>query len=507
MTDQSEVVTEKDEVLTSHIRLDQPFLTLVAMGLIVALLVIFSALSGWKVVNLEQERTAIAVGQASLAKDRNRLDVDLKTYSEILSQLPDLRKQRQDMESALVEKQTAVNAEETRFKALRGKLAKTEEEYKNLQDQVTSSQLTMVSNQKKTAELQKEQTSITQKNDELSLAITKLKSQQEFTQQEVTSEQKRLVVLKESISLLDKRRTELDVAISGLTDQNAPIASLTARLTELKQQIDTIEKVANGASKTLGDANRQVTLDAQGLTSAAKQADNAVVALNKGLGEIDSLAKRFDDRQKILDNALSDLSKAVLALSLASNDKLSPTVTSLSERAGQVVEITKQLSTDQETLSAGVTAMTKSAEGFAAIDEKIKSSNVALASHQKATAETIAKIEGSAIELKSANEALTSHQKTFAEAVAKIESSSTEVEKLPNDLSSKKDAILQAINTLTTAALDVKTAGGDFSEVIKSLKTLRAEMETTLQRASSGEQATSGTPSSPVDEIPKKLKN
>jgi len=507
MTDQSEIGAEKEEALNGPVRLDQTPLSFTAMGLIVFLLVILSALSGWKIVHLEQERTALAVGQASLAKDRNRLDDDLKTYNEILSQLPDLRKQRQDLEIALVEKQTAVNAEETRFNALRGKLIKAEVEYKDLQDKVTNSQLIMTSNQTKTAELQKEQTNITQKNDELSLAITKFKSQQESAQQEVTAEQKRLAVLKENISLLEKRRTELDSAISELTAQNAPLSSLTARLTELKQQIDVIEKEANGASKSLGDANRQVTLDAQGLTTAAKQADNAVVALNKGLNDIDSLAKRFDDSQKILNDALPELSKAVLALSLASNDKLLPTVTSLSEKAGQVGEITKQLAGDQKTLALGVAAITKSAEDFAAIDERIKSANGALASHQKATAETITKIEGNATGLKSANDALASHQKAFAETVVKIEASTAGVEKLPNDLSSKKDALLQAINTLNSAAFDVKAAGGDFTEVIKTLKTLRTAMETTLQRSASGEQTTRDAPPPPADKIPEKSKN
>ena len=111
MTNQSEVEAEKGEALNGSVRLDQTHFSFTVMGSIVILLVTLSAVSGWKIVNLEQERTALAVGQASLAKDRNRLDIDLKTYNEILSQLPDLRKQRQEMESALADKQTAFNAE------------------------------------------------------------------------------------------------------------------------------------------------------------------------------------------------------------------------------------------------------------------------------------------------------------------------------------------------------------------------------------------------------------
>ena len=507
MTNQSEVEAEKGEALNGSVRLDQTHFSFTVMGSIVILLVTLSAVSGWKIVNLEQERTALAVGQASLAKDRNRLDIDLKTYNEILSQLPDLRKQRQEMESALAEKQTAVNAEETRFNALRGKLTKAEEEFKEIQDKAVNSQLILASNQKKTGELQKEQANLTQKNDELSLAITKFKSQQESAQQEVTAEQKRLAVLKENIFVLEKRRTELDGAISELTAQNTPLASLTARLSELKNQIDAMEKEASGASKSLEDANRQVSLDAQGLTTAAKQADNAVVALNKGLGEIDSLAKRFDEREKILNNTLSELSKAVLTLSTASQDKLSPTVTSLSEKAGQVSEITKQLAGDQKTLATGVESITKSAENFIAMDERIKLANGVLSAHQKSTAETIAKIEGNTTGLKSANDALASNQKIFAEAIAKIEAISAGVDKLPNDLSSKNDAILQAINTLTTATSDIKTAGGDFSEVIKSLKTISTAIDTTLQHSTSKEKTTSDTPLPPAGTIPEKSKN
>lgn len=200
-----------------------------------------------------------------------------------------------------------------------------------------------------------------------------------------------------------------------------------------------------------------MTSDAGGLTAAAKRADNAVATLNNGFNGIDKLLKRLEDSQNFLIRYYPNYQKPSLRFHQPLAINYRQRWPCFLKRTSQVLDITKQLSSDQKTLSNDVAAITKSAQDLASADEKIKSVNSTLASNQKASAEIIAKIEGNAVGLKASIDTFSAQQKNFADAVAKIELISSGVEKLPNDLS-LKDVLVQAVNNLNTASLDVKTA-------------------------------------------------
>ncbi len=85
------------DAMTNPVFLDKCFPSLTLIGGMIAVLMLLFILSGWKVVKIEQEQRLLAVERSSLAKDRDQLDYDLKTYKEILGQLPELQRQRQDI--------------------------------------------------------------------------------------------------------------------------------------------------------------------------------------------------------------------------------------------------------------------------------------------------------------------------------------------------------------------------------------------------------------------------
>ena len=460
MNNKNEVSTDShlttpatDPALSGKIFLDKPLPSLVTMGILIALIVVLSVLSGWKIVNLEQERTVLVGNQIALDKDRTQFEKDIQTHSEILIQLPKLRTQQQGADVKLVETEAHVKAAEGSLAALANKTNKVEEEYLIFKNKITDSQILLTTNQKKTEELKKEQAVLEQKNAEFSVNISNQQNRHEAAKKDAMTEQKRLAELKDSIVQYEKRLAELDATIRKLTGSEAPIANLTEQLTGLKTQIGDIVKDASTASKTLGTASQQVTSDASVLTASVNKASEATTAIQKVSGQIDGLSERFATRQKNLDQGMTTFTNTIDAIATVSNDKLMPAISAVKEKSDQFSEISKRLSDERQTITKDMEELSKSIETLKGMSEKIKS----------------------------ANDSLKSQQKDMTETVTKLELSISRIEKLPKELSIKNDSVFQAVEVISSVAQDVKSASDKLGVVINSLERNSKDIESSVK--------------------------
>ena len=496
MNNNNEVSTEShqpapgtDPALSGKIFLDRQLPSLTIMGMLIVLIVVLSVLSGWKIVNLEQERTTLIANQVALAKDRTQFEKDIQTHSEILIQLPKLLNQQQGAEVKLVETEANVKAAEGRLVALVDKTNQVDEEYLILKNKITDAHLLLTTNQKKSEALQKEQAVLEQKNAEFSVNISNQQNRYEATKKDAVTEQKRLAELKDSITQYEKRLSELDAAIRKLTGSEAPLANLTEHLAGLKTQISDIVKDASVASKTLGTASQQVTSDASVLTASVNKANEATTAIQKVSGQIDGLSERFASRQKNLDQEMTTFTNTIDTITSVSNEKLTPAVSAMKERSDQFSEISKRLSSEQQTLSGYVGALTKTSETLITQCEKIKTVNDSLLSQQKEMADTIkltnnaatvmqksfGQIDGLSERFASRQKNLDQEMTTFTNTIDKITTASND--KLIPTANALKENTEFISNIVKRISIERQAISRDMEELSKSMETLKGMAE------------------------------
>ena len=447
----------RDNAVHSPVFLDRPFFSLFGMGLLIAILVILSALSGWKIVHLEQERATLVEERTSIIKDREQLNEERKTYSEILAQLPELKIQRQDAETKLVELNTKVGVAESKIKALDGEIAVAESKQQQLLDKSDDLHGQVIANQKKITDLNKDQADLFQKNTDIANTSSELEKRRDAFRQEASDEETRLASLKEEVNLLEKRRSELDTAINTLTGSESILADLPRRLTELTKQLDGIENDVTKTSNSFYTSAGHVADDIKKLGEATQRSGETSAALKASwkniFSEVDSLTKNLDVKQTNLGNVITSFGTTVDNL----DNKLTPAIEGVNGKIGQLEEITSRLDEQEKNITAHVASIEKSELSLSSIELK----------------------------LKNIGDSLKAYQQDIDITLEKISDDSAQLEPLPKELIKSNKTISEASGATIAASMELEKVTKDLGEIVVGLGTLRREMDGVVKRSES----------------------
>jgi len=236
--------------------LDQGFPTGKLLLRLVALVFILQGIAAWKVMNLERERETLTRRQALLVKD-------IEDYKVLTGKLPELRRERGDMEVTLPVLKAEVDALQKQRDSSRQELLEIEEKARSTSTQYKAIQKRMDDLSKEIGSLEAEFSSKTSGKQQLTQDIKNFEEQRRDSEarkmnldNEIKKRESQAKELEVQVSRLQARHEVLQKETERLTGPSSDLARLTTNLNDIMEGLkkspdmlkEAINQTVNGVS-------------------------------------------------------------------------------------------------------------------------------------------------------------------------------------------------------------------------------------------------------------------
>src|SRR6266446_4979542 len=274
-----------------------------------ALIILLQGIAAWKVLNLEQERVAVARSWVLLEEARKALEEDKKVHGPLLRELPGLKAEVSDLKTERSRLQGEVEEREKRLAGLKAEMPEVEKKGQDLRAIIEQSGATISALEKASGALKGE---IPEKTSELSQLKQDIENSR--TQQKLLAE--RRGVLNNEVSKLEKDESILQIKRDGLQAEikrlTAELDRLTGPSSDLARSVESFKSILEELKKspTMVDAAiNQVIIGMNGQIDKLKDANSNVSVTNQELqktqktlslstGELSQAVKTFGDSVK-----------------------------------------------------------------------------------------------------------------------------------------------------------------------------------------------------------------
>jgi len=248
-----------------------------------ALIILLQGIAAWKVLNLEQERAAVARSWALLEEARKVLEEDKKVHGLLLRDLPVLKEEVSFLKTERSRLQGEVNALEKQRASLKGELPEIEKRVQELRAVSEQYEATKSALEKTIGALKGE---IPEKTSELSQLKQDIENSR--TQQKLLEERKGILIsevrkLEQEVGILQTKRDGLQAEIKRLT---AELDRLTEPSSDLAKSIEIFKKILEELKKSpvmVDDAINKVIIGMNSQIEKLKEANSNVGATNQEL--------------------------------------------------------------------------------------------------------------------------------------------------------------------------------------------------------------------------------
>jgi len=310
-----------------------------------ALIILLQGIAAWKVVNLEQERAAVARSRAILEKDIKALEEDKKIHGLLLRDLPGLKAEVSDLKTERSRLQGDVEKEEKRLAGLKAELPEVEKRVQELRAIIEQSATTISALEKTIGTLKGE---ITEKTPELSQLKQDIENSR--TQQKLLEERKGVLnsavnKLEKEVSILETKRDVFQAEIKRLT---AELDRLTGPSSDLAKSIDIFKSILEELKKSpamVDAAINQVIIGMNGQIDKLRDANSNVGATNQELQKT----------QKVLSLSTGELSQTLVDFKTpvkTLGDSVKGTTADLKRSTEEISKVANTMQATSATLSA-----------------------------------------------------------------------------------------------------------------------------------------------------------
>ncbi len=248
-----------------------------------ALIILLQGIAAWKVLNLEQERVAVARSWVLLEEARKALEEDKKVHGPLLRELPGLKAEVSDLKTERSRLQGEVEEREKRLAGLKAEMPEVEKKGQDLRAIIEQSGATISALEKASGALKGE---IPEKTSELSQLKQDIENSR--TQQKLLAE--RRGVLNNEVSKLEKDESILQIKRDGLQAEikrlTAELDRLTGPSSDLARSVESFKSILEELKKspTMVDAAiNQVIIGMNGQIDKLKDANSNVSVTNQEL--------------------------------------------------------------------------------------------------------------------------------------------------------------------------------------------------------------------------------
>jgi chromosome segregation ATPase len=203
----------------------------ILLGLVV-LIILLQGIAAWKVVNLEQEKAAVARSRAILEKD-------IKDHEYLTRELPGLKSETSEMESKLWHLRGEVADREKQRTSLKAELSELEKRAQEHRAASEQSEATRSALERTIGALKGEIHDKTSELSQLKQDIENLRTQQNLVTKRKSDLEGEVKKLDIEVSKLQTRRNVLEGEITRLTGPGSDLAKSTENL---KMILDEIKK-------------------------------------------------------------------------------------------------------------------------------------------------------------------------------------------------------------------------------------------------------------------------
>jgi chromosome segregation ATPase len=399
------------------------FPSILLMGAALFLVVLMIILSGWKIVNLDNERTSIDT-------QRRLLDRDRLAYDKILQELPGLEDRRQnlirennELDGKVQSSRTTHESLTTQNNAARSDLDKAKassneaqevakaarDSYASIQGEIQIKRPELQNLEEKVGALKEEEKTLRTRRDQLQQEISKLQAdnsgleQQKQNKKQVLEQMTQDAGVFQSLSArfgtilegLDASRKNADKTIDGWKAQGQSIGDTLGGIREKAQDFSKQVQAISGESGELANAIKnfqtstkvaqQVAGDLQtansSLNGAITQIQKTVVGVDKETQRlsqtVDSSIGSLQSSVSALSKGTSDLGKAISALDghigslQAKAINMEASVTKFSETSTTVRHTADDLSKTRADLATELVAVKELVSQLQAIDQAL----------------------------------------------------------------------------------------------------------------------------------------
>ena len=388
-----------------------------------ALIILLQGIAAWKVVNLEQERAAVARSRAILEKDRQALEEAKEVHGPLLRELPGLKAEVSDLKTERSRLQGDVEKGEKRLAGLKAELPEVEKRVQELRAIIEQSGTTINALEKTIGGLKGE---IPEKTSELSQLKQDIENSR--TQQKLLVE--RRGVLNSEVSKLEKDESILQTKRDGLQAEikrlTAELDRLTGPSSDLARSMDIFKSILEEFKKSpamVDAAINQVIIGMNSQIDKLKDANSNVGATNQELQKT----------QKTLSLSTGELSQTLVEFKIAAKtlgDSVKGNTADLQRSTGEISKVANTMQATAATLSATM-------QGFQQTGRDLS---------QKAT--------------------------EVSQEIDKLKAITQGLQQTGNDLSRRATEVSQPLNDLNTVTKDVQRVRDSFIPVMDSLSKL-----------------------------------
>lgn len=309
------------------------FPSVAVMGTAVFVVVLMMVISGWKIVNLEQERARVDI-------DRRLLERDRLAYSKILEELPGLEDKRQVRIREVAELEGKVQSSRTVLESLttqkdlarseldRAKALEREAEeaakaardtFANLQGEIQTKRPELQSLEQKIAATSEEEKALRNKRDQLQKDIARLEADVAGLEQQKQNRKQVLEQMAQDTGVLQSLSTRFGKIADSLElsrkEANSAVDEWKNQAQSLNQAIGSIQKDTQNFSKQV----QGVSSDSEILGNAVKGLPGTTKAAQKAAGDLQkantSLSGAINQIQKDANKAIEGLTVQAHSLS------------------------------------------------------------------------------------------------------------------------------------------------------------------------------------------------
>lgn len=214
--------------------LDQSFIPAWLMGGAVILVVLLTALSGWKIVNLEAERS-------NVESQRRLLERDKQAYAEIQRELPSLEKREQDLLGAVGELEGKERGARTRYESLTAQGNAAQLEMEKAKAERDQAQAAAQAARKQFASMQADIQKARADSQSSKQEVEALQAQEQTLRKRMTELTGKVAQLQADMSGLDRERQNKERVLQQMAQDTGDLQKLSKRFDTIADNLDPIQ--------------------------------------------------------------------------------------------------------------------------------------------------------------------------------------------------------------------------------------------------------------------------
>lgn len=437
----------------------------------VLLIVVSMVLSGWKIVNLEQEKQEVSIARILLEKDRQQLEIDIATHEKILKELPGIKTQTDDLsrqKNALIGE---VNAARKQLEDLNN----LKQEALDRLNQAAAEQSHAVA----------EKTASMEIHTRYSNEISSLREKKEQFERQTLALKDELQNLQTELSKLQTQEAQRNADVAGLERRKGNLEKDLTRIAEEKGRLDNISARFDLLAGKLEQTGLQANQNLELIQTSGRNFDALLIKISDDEEQFASHSKSvgtLSENLKTTSETL-DATKSVLETTAGGMQNIGKHIEGAASQLGTAIEGTdrqakklaellqkpvQSIADQAGTLSTTISQMGKQLDLLPGQLSQLNTRIVELENKTSSFQEVIGQLSRTTENLNTANLNVGSAAKTLADENNNVKAQSVELEKLVSQVQTQ---LLPQSNSIKTDLTEMSRLINDMVQRLGQIET------------------------------------